>query len=124
MYKCKYKGGDYFEEVGFVAGSHTAYGYGISTDSVSRTGRNADHFTCVLYSFCRSFAVCSHYASCKGRMVGKPPAHAVVFWSVLFVIPFAIFFGAGEATEKVLECIIDDYLTFYCIAVWPVLRSR
>lgn len=74
MYKCKYKGGDYFEEVGFVAGSHTAYGYGISTDSVSRTGRNADHFTCVLYSFCRSFAVCSHYASCKGRMVGKPPA--------------------------------------------------
>lgn len=27
MYKCKYKGGDYFEEVGFVAGSHTAYDY-------------------------------------------------------------------------------------------------
>lgn len=49
--------------------------------------------------------------------------HAVVFWSVLFVIPFAIFFGAGEATEKVLECIIDDYLTFivllfglFCVA--------
>ena len=124
MYKCKYKGGDYFEEVGFVAGSHTAYGYGISTDSVSRTGRNADHFTCVLYSFCRSFAVCSHYASCKGRMVGSHQPHAVVFWSVLFVIPFAIFFGAGEATEKVLECIIDDYSYIYCIAVWPVLRSR
>ena len=29
--------------------------------------------------------------------------HAVVFWSVLFVIPFAIFFGAGEATEKAKE---------------------
>ena len=52
MYKCKYKGGDYFEEVGFVAGSHTAYGYGISTDSVSRTGRNADHFTCVQVFCC------------------------------------------------------------------------
>ena len=38
--------------------------------------------------------------------------HAVVFWSLLFVIPFAIFFGAGEAAEKVLECIVDDYLTF------------
>ena len=49
--------------------------------------------------------------------------HAVVFWSLLFVIPFAIFFGAGEAAEKVLECIIDDYLTFivllfglFCVA--------
>ena len=80
-------------------------------------------FTCVLYSFCRSFAVCSHYASCKGRMVESHQPHAVVFWSVLFVIPFAIFFGAGEATEKVLECIIDDYLTFivllfglFCVA--------
>ncbi len=42
---------------------------------------------------------------------------------LLFVIPFAIFFGAGEATEKVLECIVDDYLTFivllfglFCVA--------
>ena len=49
--------------------------------------------------------------------------HAVVFWSLLFVIPFAIFFGAGEAAEKVLECIVDDYLTFivllfglFCVA--------
>ena len=38
--------------------------------------------------------------------------HAVIFWSLLFIVPFAVFFGAGEATEKVLECIIDDYLTF------------
>lgn len=49
--------------------------------------------------------------------------HAVVFWSLLFVIPFAIFFGVGEAAEKVLECIVDDYLTFivllfglFCVA--------
>lgn len=38
--------------------------------------------------------------------------HAVIFWSLLFIVPFAVFFGAGEAAEKVLECIIDDYLTF------------
>ena len=44
--------------------------------------------------------------------------HAVVFWSVLFVIPFAIFFGAGEATEKVRECIIDDDRTFIVFLLW------
>ena len=38
--------------------------------------------------------------------------HAVIFWSLLFIVPFAVFWGAGEAAEKVLECIIDDYLTF------------
>jgi Na+/H+ antiporter NhaD/arsenite permease-like protein len=36
----------------------------------------------------------------------------VLAWSLLFVIPFAVKYGAGEAAEKVVECIIDDYLTF------------
>ena len=34
------------------------------------------------------------------------------FWSLLLVIPFGIAFGAGEAFEVVLECIIGDYLPF------------
>lgn len=38
--------------------------------------------------------------------------HAVVFWSLLFVLPFAFVYGPGQAFEKVLECIVDDYLTF------------
>lgn len=38
--------------------------------------------------------------------------HAVVFWSLLFAIPFAFVYGPGQAFEKVLECIVDDYLTF------------
>lgn len=37
---------------------------------------------------------------------------AVVFWSLLFIVPFAAVFGAGEAAETVLECIVNDYLTF------------
>jgi Na+/H+ antiporter NhaD/arsenite permease-like protein len=37
---------------------------------------------------------------------------AVIAWSLLFIIPFAVKYGAGEAAETVLECIIDDYLTF------------
>ncbi len=38
--------------------------------------------------------------------------HAVAFWSLLFIAPFAVFFGAGTAAETVLECMINDYLTF------------
>lgn len=38
--------------------------------------------------------------------------HAVIFWSVLLLIPFALTFGAGTALETVLECIVNDYLTF------------
>ena len=38
--------------------------------------------------------------------------HAVVFWSLLFLLPFAVTYGAGTALEIVLECIVNDYLTF------------
>lgn len=37
---------------------------------------------------------------------------AVVFWSLLLIVPFAAVFGAGEAAETVLDCIVNDYLTF------------
>ena len=32
--------------------------------------------------------------------------------TLLFIIPFAVLYGAGTAAETVLECIINDYLTF------------
>ena len=38
--------------------------------------------------------------------------HAVVFWSLLFLIPFAVMYGVPKAAETTLECIINDYLTF------------
>lgn len=48
---------------------------------------------------------------------------AVAFWSLLFVIPFAVMFGASTAAETVLECLVNDYLTFivllfglFCVA--------
>lgn len=47
----------------------------------------------------------------------------VALWSVLFVVPFALAQGAGEALETVLECLVNDYLTFivllfglFCVA--------
>ena len=43
--------------------------------------------------------------------------HAIVFWSLLFVLPFAFVYGPGQAFEKVLECIVDDYLTFIILLV-------
>ena len=49
--------------------------------------------------------------------------HAVILWSILFIIPFAITQGVGTAAETVLECIINDYLGFivllfglFCVA--------
>lgn len=42
----------------------------------------------------------------------KNQALAVIVWSLLFIIPFAIKYGAGDATETILECIVNDYLTF------------
>lgn len=47
----------------------------------------------------------------------------VALWSLLFLVPFAILYGAGSAAETVLECMINDYLTFivllfglFCVA--------
>jgi len=47
----------------------------------------------------------------------------VILCSVAFLIPFALSFGMGAAVETVLECIVNDYLTFivllfglFCVA--------
>lgn len=47
----------------------------------------------------------------------------VLMWILLFTIPFAVMYGGGTALETVLECMINDYLTFivllfglYCVA--------
>lgn len=37
---------------------------------------------------------------------------AVIGFSFLFIIPFAVYAGIPQAAETVLECIINDYLTF------------
>ncbi len=49
--------------------------------------------------------------------------HAVALWSILFIIPFALRYSAGTAIETVLECLVNDYLTFiillfglFCVA--------
>lgn len=59
----------------------------------------------------------------KGEWWEKNRPYVILFWSLLFIIPFAIKYGAYKASETVLECIINDYLTFivllfglFCVA--------
>mgnify|MGYP000096607146 CR=1 FL=1 len=48
----------------------------------------------------------------KGEWWDKNKGWAVLIWSLLFIIPFAVKYGAGETAETVLECIVNDYLSF------------
>lgn len=48
----------------------------------------------------------------KGEWWEAHQPHAVAFWSLLFAIPFAVLNGVFTASETVLECIVNDYLTF------------
>lgn len=53
----------------------------------------------------------------------KNKPYAVIFWSLAFIIPFAVYAGIGDAAEQVLEVIFGDYITFivllfglFCVA--------
>ncbi|MCI8885860.1 MAG: sodium:proton antiporter [Dorea sp.] len=59
----------------------------------------------------------------KGEWWESHQPLVVAGWSLLFIIPFAVLFGAGTAAETVLECLVNDYLTFivllfglFCVA--------
>lgn len=59
----------------------------------------------------------------KSEWWEKHQPMAVIMWSFLFMIPYAVVYGMGRAAETVLECIIGDYLTFivllfglFCVA--------
>lgn len=43
---------------------------------------------------------------------GRHQKFVVIFWSVAFLVPFAIDYGFGTALEHFLEVVIGDYLTF------------
>jgi Na+/H+ antiporter NhaD/arsenite permease-like protein len=48
----------------------------------------------------------------KGEWWEKHQPMVVLMWIILVIIPFALVYGAGETLETVLECVINDYLTF------------
>lgn len=48
----------------------------------------------------------------KGEWWEKNRPWVVIVWSLLFIIPFAFKYGTEATAETVLDCIINDYLTF------------
>ena len=44
----------------------------------------------------------------KAEWWEKHQIHAVVLWSLLFIVPFAVRYGSGTALETVLECLVGD----------------
>lgn len=58
-----------------------------------------------------------------GPLWEKKKHYAVIFWSLAFIIPFAVYAGVATAGEEVLEVIFGDYITFivllfglFCVA--------
>lgn len=60
----------------------------------------------------------------KAEWWEKHQIHAVVLWSLLFIVPFAVRYGSGTALETVLECLVGDYLTFIVLLFRAVLCVR
>lgn len=59
----------------------------------------------------------------KGEWWESHKQYAVIFWSLAFLIPFAIAYGMGTAGEQLLEVVVGDYITFivllfglFCVA--------
>ncbi|MEG0806506.1 MAG: sodium:proton antiporter [Lachnospiraceae bacterium] len=48
----------------------------------------------------------------KPRWWERHKKFVVLFWSALFLIPFAIDFGFGNAASHLLQVVVGDYLTF------------
>ncbi|GAB6105990.1 sodium:proton antiporter [Blautia glucerasea] len=48
----------------------------------------------------------------KGEWWESHQPLVVGFWILLMIVPFAFVYGPGRATETVLECTVNDYLTF------------
>ncbi len=48
----------------------------------------------------------------KAEWWEKHQPHAVALWSLLFIIPYTVKYGAAASAETVLECVVNDYLTF------------
>ena len=76
-----------------------------------------------LHSICRAFALHCGTSFGQRRMVEKNQPLVVAVCSLLFIIPFAVLNGPAASVETVLECVLNDYLTFivllfglFCVA--------
>ena len=90
-------------------------------------GKIYDDTIVALYSVCRAVILYCGASVGKRRVVGIASALGccglVASIYSMSIIPFAVLFGAGTAAETVLECLVNDYLTFivllfglFCVA--------
>lgn len=94
--------------------------------SGSRTGRRCIGILCAaldVYSICGTASLYCDSPLVKAEWWEEHQPHAVALWSIFFIIPFAMRYSAGTALETVLECLVNDYLTFiillfglFCVA--------
>ena len=48
----------------------------------------------------------------KGEWWDAHKPHVVILWILAMMIPFSIVYGIGEMAETVLDCAVNDYVTF------------
>ena len=48
----------------------------------------------------------------KGEWWDAHKPHVVILWILAMMIPFSVVYGVGEMAETVLDCAVNDYVTF------------
>ncbi len=95
--------------------------------SVMASGNIQENVPCVPFWLCIPFAallLCiAVFPLIKAHWWETHQPIVVIILSLLFIIPFGAIFGVSTALETVLECIVNDYLTFiillfglFCVA--------
>ena len=88
-----------------------------------RNGGIISYSNLALHTLCRAVLSIAVMPLIKPDWWEKHQPLAVAFWSVLFIVPFAAKYGMFTMGETVLECVVNDYLTFiillfglFCVA--------
>jgi len=99
----------------------------MSSPAAAAGGESAGHTAGVPFWLCLPFAALlaciAVFPVVKPHWWEKHQPIVVALCSMAFLIPFAVLGGVGSAAEIVLECIVNDYLTFivllfglFCVA--------
>ena len=60
----------------------------------------------------------------KGEWWESHQPLVVLLWILVMAVPFAVIYGAGGMAETVLECTVNDYLTFIILFIVAQLSRQ